>query len=368
MSANEGRWAWIHQPIGRHGLPRGFPAVWYPVERYRLTYAVVFGLVGLSTYSFSTYRVLASRLVALMPIVGILSGYLWAILLADELLGLFPIRAPVPSVIRKVKWGSLVVISVYGLAGLGLWLNSLGQGPLGGVPARIVSIATVDIGFVQYRAIALESVGNTTGRHTILSNASDERNLYAGEDVRLKVRRGMLSLTRILEVNEDMEKYYRRMLQAAPDARVALEGLVGIYADRREFVRAMEWDEKLRARYPDEVETTMQLGKRLTDARQFQDAITVFRKAAAVSRKYEVLYALGYALAWGGRRDEAAQYLQEATQVDPTDWRAFYSLGYVYSGLGRYAEAKGAWSKVLEFLPHFPEIEQNLKGLETKVH
>jgi Flp pilus assembly protein TadD len=128
----------------------------------------------------------------------------------------------------------------------------------------------------------------------------------------------------------------------------------------------MAWDATLRSRYPDEYEATLRLGQRLTDAKRFRDAITVFRHAAAISREYEVLYALGYALAWGGQRDEAAQILREATQADPTDWRAFYSLGYVYSDLSRYSEARVAWTKTLELLPNFPEVQQNLRRLPAQ--
>jgi Flp pilus assembly protein TadD len=249
---------------------------------------------------------------------------------------------------------------------LALWVNSASSAPLADIPARIVSIRTIDLGPVVYRAVALEALDNTPGQQLILGNTQDQRTLYAGQDVRVIGRRGILGLTRVLQVHQDMEKYYLRMVEAAPHARVALERLVGIYGEDGKFTQAIAWDATLRARYPDEYERTLWLGQRLSDAKRFAEAITVFRHAAAVSRGYEVLYSFGYALAWGGKRDEAAEILHEATVADPTDWRAFYSLGYVYSGLGRYAEARVAWTKVLELLPHFPEVEQNLRQLPAR--
>jgi hypothetical protein len=60
-----------------------------PVRRYRWTYAAAGVLLAFSTYSFSTYRVLGNGFVVLLPVVGTVFGYLWAILLADEILDLF---------------------------------------------------------------------------------------------------------------------------------------------------------------------------------------------------------------------------------------------------------------------------------------
>ena len=73
---------------------------------------------------------------------------------------------------------------------------------------------------------------------------------------------------------------------------------------------------------------------------------------------------LSYALAWAEEKDEAEKYLILATELDPTDYRAFYSLGYVYRDTGRYPKAKEAWAKVLQLLPNFPEVENNMKSLK----
>jgi Flp pilus assembly protein TadD len=254
----------------------------------------------------------------------------------------------------------------YGVLALGLWVNSTSSAPLENIPAQIVALRTVDLGPVAYRTVMVETATPQPERKVLLGNARDEPNLYAGQEIQLIVRNGVLGLARVLRIHRDMEKYYLRMLQVAPDARVALEALVGLYAGDGKFAQAIAWDAALRSRYPDEYETTLHLGQRLTDAKRFAEAITVLRHAAAISREYEVLYALGYALAWGREREEAAQILREATALDPTDWRAFYSLGYVNAALGRVPEARAAWTTVLTLLPNFPEVEQNLRGLPAQ--
>ncbi len=83
-----------------------------------------------------------------------------------------------------------------------------------------------------------------------------------------------------------------------------------------------------------------------------------------MKRDYETLYLYGYALAWANKKFDAEKYLSEATLLDPTDYRAFYSLGYVYRDTGRPAEAKKAWQTVLKLMPHFPEIENRLRSLK----
>ncbi len=329
MTTSGSAWRWLTHPISIGGLVRGLLLPSDPVYRYRWTYGAVALVLSFSTYSFITYRVLGNGLVVLLPIVGTVFGYLWAILLADELLDLFPTHSLFVCLIRWVKIGSLGLMGGYGVMALALWVNSVSSAPLVDIPARIMSIRTIDLGPVAYRAVRLEAVENTTRQQIILGNAQDQSNLYSGQDVRLIGRRGMLGLTRVLQVHQDMEKYYLRMLEAAPNARVALERLVGIYTEEGKFAQAMAWDVTLRTRYPDEYETTLRLGQRLTDAKRFTDAITVFRHAAAVSREYEVLYSLGYALAWGANGTKRQKSCgRPPRQIPPTGGPTTVSVTY----------------------------------------
>ena len=70
-------WRWLTQPISLRGLLRHLGEVLWghnPVKRYRWTYAAVALLLGYSTYSFITYRVLGNGFVVLLPIVGTASA------------------------------------------------------------------------------------------------------------------------------------------------------------------------------------------------------------------------------------------------------------------------------------------------------
>jgi tetratricopeptide (TPR) repeat protein len=164
-----------------------------------------------------------------------------------------------------------------------------------------------------------------------------------------------------------MEKYYFKMLKAAPGSKVAIEGLINLYSKRNEFDLALEWYDKLLTKFPVESDIGFDLGSQLIDAKRYRQAVIVLRKVLEVRRDYDVLYMLGVALAWAGEKDEAEKYLIEAAELDPTDYRAFYSLGYVYRDTGRYEKAKEAWVRVLKLFPNFPEVENNIRSIEKLI-
>jgi tetratricopeptide (TPR) repeat protein len=205
------------------------------------------------------------------------------------------------------------------------------------------------------------------GAKDILLTDKDEAGLYTGGDAEIFIRKGILSFYRVLEIRRDMENYYFKMLKVTPDSRVAIGGLINIYSKRNEFDLALEWYDKLLIKFPVEYDIGFELGGKLIDAKRYRQAVNVLRKVSEAKKDYEVLYMLGYALAWAGEKDEAEQVLIEATELDPTDYRAFYSLGYVYRDTGRYEKAKENWAKVLKLLPNFPEVENNIKSIEKSI-
>jgi len=338
-----------------------------PLLRYACTYVFVFAGTIWSSYIFFRYRVAGNALFAIMPLVGIVTTYLWLVLVLDEWLYLLKGRESLRALIGGVKRISFGIIALYGFMALALWVNSAGHEPVIRRAAAVTSISDFDMGAMRYRSVELKTE-ETSGRavHVLLTDR-DRDDLYVGEDVEILIQRGMLSLQRVLEINDDNEKYSVKMLAAAPDSKVALANLIEIYSGRGEFEKATVYFERLYEKYPDAWEMGVTLGSQLVDAKKFRQGADIFRKVVGARREYEALYGLGYALAWSGQKNEAAVYLKEATELDPTDFRAFYSLGYVYRDTGRYAEAKREWSKVLELVPHFPEVQNNLRSIESRV-
>ncbi len=327
-------------------------------------YPVVIGVIVWSNYLVQEYRVLGNVVFAFLPVVGSVVMYLWLVLLVDELVDVLGLWAPLERAMACLKTVSLFVVGVYGvLAGL-LWANGQGDGSVVRRSVQILATESTRLGFVRYAWWTVRSGGAEAATEKILWTRRDRGDVYVGGDAELVLREGRLSLWRVVEIRRDNEKYYLRMLGAAPSSQVALAGLVQLYAGRREFEKALEWYASLTRFYPNDSDVGYRLGATLVDGRRYKEGAAVFRQVLAARRDYETLYGLGYALAWSGQKREAATYLREATELDPEDYRALYSLGYVLRDTGQFAEARAAWSKVLQLMPNFPEVENNLRAIE----
>ncbi len=332
--------------------------------KYFLTYPVVFTVVLWGNSIFAHYRIIGNVIFTLMPLVAALTMYLWIIFLADEFLHFLESHGPILFMIKKLKIGSFILICFYALIASALWLNGISLEPVITKTTKIISISSVNTGTFNYRHLTVAPWDNEMATRNILLTDADEADLYTGEDTEIFVRKGILSFNRVLEIRPDMEKYYFKMLQAAPDSKVAIGGLINLYSKRNEFDLALEWYDKLITKLPAEYEIGFDLAGKLVDAKRYRQAVIVLRQVVEVKKDYDVLYMLGYALAWAGEKEEAEKYLLLATELDPTDFRAFYSLGYVYRDTARYPKAKEAWAKVLQLLPNFPEVQNNMKSLE----
>ena len=332
--------------------------------KYLVTYPAVFTVVFWGYSIFMHYRIMENVIFSIMPVVGAMTMYLWIIFLADEFLHFLEGYGPITFIIKKLKIFSFIIIGLYAMIASALWLNGLSWEPVITKTTKIISLFTVNTGTFHYRRVSVAPWDHDLNTRNILLTDKDEVGLYTGEDIEVRLRKGILSLHRVLEIRPDMEKYYIKMLQASADSKVAIGGLINVYSKRNEFDLALDWYDKLLMRYPVEYDIGFDLGGRLIDAKRYRQAVMVLKKILEGKRDYDNLYMLGYALASVGEKEEAEKYLVEATELDPTDHRAFYSLGYVYRDTGRYAKAKEAWVKVLELLPNFPEVENNIRSIE----
>jgi len=335
--------------------------------KYVLTYPVVFTVAFWGYSTFMHYRIIGNVIFTLMPVVGAMTMYLWTIFLADEFLHFLEHSRPITFIIKKVKIISFIIICLYAIIASALWLNGISLEPVLTKTTKIISMSKVNTGTFNYCRVTVSPWDLDGGAKDIFLTDKDEAGIYAGEDAEIFIRKGILSFDRVLEIRRDMEKYYLKMLKVAPDSIVAIGGLIRIYTKRNEFDLALEWYDKLLIKLPVEYDIGFDLGSKLIDAKRYRQAVSVLRRVSEAKKDYDVLYMLGYALAWAGEKDEAEKYLIEATELDPTDYRAFYSLGYLYRDTGRNEKAKENWAKVLKLLPNFPEVENNIKSIEKSI-
>jgi tetratricopeptide (TPR) repeat protein len=288
--------------------------------------------------------------------------YLWIILVADEFL-LLEGSERISRIIRKLKHLCFGIAILSGALALALWVNGMSHSPTVSKRSKIVSLSDIDIGLQSYRQLTVTGWDADLNPRTILSSDKDDPGLHIGGDIEILLNEGALSLHRVIAIKQDMEKFHLKMLAADPDSKVALAGLVEIYSKRKDFGKALERFDQLYDKYPTESDIGQDLAGRLIDSLKYEQAAEVLKKLVDTKKDIELLILLGQALVRAGKKDEAEKYLEEAKQLDPTDFRALYHLGYIYRDTGRKEEAKEAWTRVVELYPNFAQAEKNIETL-----
>lgn len=338
-----------------------------PTRRAFALYSTVFIVIACSDFLFMRYRIPLFEHNAFLPETGTFLLYLWIILFLDEFLFILQSNNLLSTIVGVVKRVSLVIIGVYALTALLLAINGISARPVNIKTAKIAMMSQPYRGAWNYGKVLIGGWDASGGRREILVASYDESTLYAGQDVEIVLRKGVLFLDRVLEIRQDMEKYYGKMLKAAPDSQVALKGLVLISANKGRFDEALKWYGIYVEKSGDHDGIGLEVGRRMIEAKQFGRAAEFLKEVVEREREYENLYTLGYALAWAGEKLEAEKYLREATELDPADYRAFYSLGYVCRDTNQLEKARQAWTTVLSLLPHYPEVEKNLQEVEQRL-
>jgi tetratricopeptide (TPR) repeat protein len=323
---------------------------------------VVFSLFLWANHIFLNHRVAGSIIFAFLPIIGSITMYLWVILVADEFL-LLESSDRISRIIRNLKHLCSGIVIFYGALALALWVNGMSHPPTFSKRAQIVSLSEINIGLQSYRHLTIATWDGDLKPRTILSSDKDDPGLHAGEDIEILLSEGTLSLHGIVAIKQDREKFHLKMLAADPDSKVALAGLVEIYSKRKDFGKALEWFDQLYNKYPTEADIGQGLAGHLVDSRNYEQAAEVLTKLVEAKKDHELLILLGQALIRAGKKDEAEKYLEEAKQLDPTDFRAFHLLGYIYRDTGRKEEAKEAWTQVLDLYPNLAQAEKNIQSL-----
>lgn len=342
---------------------KNLPKSQSPILTYLRTSGVLFSVFLWANHIFVNYRVVGNIQLAFLPILSSITMYLWVILVADEFL-LLEGSERISRITRKMKHLCFGIAILCGALALALWVNGMSHSPTVSKRARILSLSDIDIGLQSYRHLTVTGWDANLNPRTILSSDKDDPGLHAGGDIEILLNQGALSLHRVVAIKQDTEKFHLKMLAVDPDSKVALAGLVEIYSRRKDFGKALEWFDQLYDKYPTEADIGQDLAARLVDNRNYEQAAGVLKKLVETKKDYELQILLGQALVRAGKKDEAEKYLEEAKQLDPTDFRALYLLGYVYRDTGRQEEAKEAWTRVLDLYPNLAQAEKNIQSLQ----
>jgi tetratricopeptide (TPR) repeat protein len=138
-----------------------------------------------------------------------------------------------------------------------------------------------------------------------------------------------------------------------PFAHVLL-GWVFLWKDRQ-YEQAVAEAERAIALDPNNADSYIALAEILTCQGRSEEAIGWMQEAIRLNPRYPALYLriLGTAYYWTGRTEEAIAAFKRALARNPNWLAAHFFLAFVYSEVGREAEARAEAAEVLRLSPNF---------------
>lgn len=157
------------------------------------------------------------------------------------------------------------------------------------------------------------------------------------------------------------------LLSDQPDDPVLLYNLGMAYSDVGTLDRAVVLLRRLMTVEPDNVNGRIALGVALTRQRKYEDALPELERA--VTDELGNAWAhrnLGACLLHLKRPAEAAAHLRAATELNPTDERAWYGLGQALEATGDGAGADAAYKQVLE-ISELGDVAEQARRARSKM-
>lgn len=98
-----------------------------------------------------------------------------------------------------------------------------------------------------------------------------------------------------------------------------------------------------------ELKETLEEGRRLVDAGDYNGAIAIYQRAASLDPKNAKIHSgIGYLYAQQGNYQSALASYRRAIGIDPNNSDFYYAVGYIKGNLGDTAGAKEAYRKAIQ--------------------
>lgn len=130
---------------------------------------------------------------------------------------------------------------------------------------------------------------------------------------------------------EDAEASLQKALALDPESLLIRDSYANFLSSQGRFEEAIEqWLTVIRAA-PDHYAALVNLGGTLTDIGRIPEAIAMYEASIEIHPTYMAYSNLGTAYSRVERYPEAVEALQQALNIDESDWLAWGNLAYVYS-------------------------------------
>lgn len=163
-------------------------------------------------------------------------------------------------------------------------------------------------------------------------------------------------LYRLNNQNDKAEEVYKKILNASPDSKAAVDGLAQLYFDHGDFDQVVDLFKKI----PVEDLDTRQLGMMaysLQQGRDYEGAFALYEKSLAENPdNHDIRRAYADALASAGRYAAARTELQKIIRLQPEDGISHLRLGQLDRQEGRFEDARKELDRAKVLLPESVEV------------
>lgn len=317
------------------------------------------------------YRVLGGIMFHIIPVVGIVLLLLGFLSLAVRLVSFAFTKKALQQDLQKFQWIGYSVLAGFIGFGAVLYLNGKNDRSVSvEYKSEVLDVSKGEFdlgGFIPYAQADFRSWQDQNGVFRIFVHSEEERILWVKEPVVIKVHQGALGIPWIAQIENDEEVYSRQVLKLLPNAAEAHKRLVQYYYDRKRWGEGTSEAIEYLKIYPNDHDMAItwagELGRHFEDRR----AVGLLEPLVAHRPDYRLLHTYGWQLHKSGNGMRAVEVLKGAVTLDPGNWSAYYSLGYVYQRLGRQRDALEAFEKLLTLHPHYPEIQQEITQLRQSI-
>jgi hypothetical protein len=235
-------------------------------------------------------------------------------------------------------------------------------------PSEVLSVVTasIDPGFgklIPHAHVDLRSWETGGGVERVVLPAYERERTWVGQPVTVTVRAGFLGIPWVAAVSLDEARHLRQVLVASPRAFHAMQRLIMIAVEQRQWSEALELTRRYAAIYPDDVGIVEYVAGYLGVAGRYSDQVELIEGLVARSPDYESLSMLGFALDRSEDHQRAIEVLKRAVELRPDDFLALHYLGEAYQALERREEAIAAYEAELRIRPQSLEVRRRVRAL-----
>ena len=336
-----------------------------------LKYSFIACLCVWALYVQMVYRVPSQFLFLFLPWIGLALSAMSFVLLINHFVTQLPEDDPFRMTFRRIEWWANMIVRVFVYYSLVLYANGkLDSSEPVRQNSKILSISAGEVRLglpIPYSWATLRSWDDPTQAKRFFLWAREEDALWGGEMVVVQIRAGLVGIPWVSEIARDEEYYAKEILKLTPTASDARQSLIHLYLKQKRWAEAISATGELLKIYPKAFDFARFVGSELAANGSYQAGIQFLDYSIAHRPSYDAYQALGWALSYQGNKKRAAEVLERSIGLKPYHWEAYYHLGYVYSDMGRNADALAMFQKTLERQPNFPEVEEEIARLQKRL-